>query len=414
MTELEQMGQRARDAAEILKNAGARKNKALEAIADALVNRSEEILSENREDVAHGRANGLTEALLDRLSLSETRIRAMAQGAREVAALPDPVGRVVEGMTHPNGMKITKITVPLGVIGMIYEARPNVTADAAVLCLKSGNAVILRGGKEAIRSNMRIAQIMREAIEGCGLPADCIQLVSDTSRGSATALMSLTGYLDVLIPRGGAGLIRAVVEQSHVPVIETGAGNCHIYVDRTADLEMAVRIVDNAKTSRPSVCNACEKVLVHQAVAADFLPRLKEALDKKQVELRGCDRTRAILGNSVRSAQPEDWETEYLDYILGIRVVENMEEALAHIRRYSTGHSEAIVTNDYRAAQMFTDRVDSAAVYVNASTRFTDGGEFGQGAEIGISTQKLHARGPMGLNQLTSTKYIINGWGQVR
>ena len=414
MTELEQMGRRARNASEQLKNAGAQKNKALEAIAGALESRCGEILAANREDVAQGRANGLSDALLDRLSLSEARIGAMAQGAREVAALPDPVGRVVEGMTHPNGMKITKITVPLGVIGMIYESRPNVTADAAALCLKSGNAVLLRGGKEAIRSNLCIAKIMREAVESCGLPADCIQLVSDTNRASATEMMSLTGYLDVLIPRGGAGLIRAVVEQSRVPVIETGAGNCHIYVDRTADLEMAVRIVDNAKTSRPSVCNACEKVLVHQAVAADFLPRLREALDKKHVELRGCERTRAILGESVRLAQPEDWATEYLDYILGIRVVEGMEEALEHIRRYSTGHSEAIVTSDYRAAQLFTERVDSAAVYVNASTRFTDGGEFGQGAEIGISTQKLHARGPMGLNQLTSTKYIINGWGQIR
>lgn len=373
----------------------------------------EAILAANAEDMAAAKGH-ISDVMLDRLALTEERIGAMARGILEVAALPDPVGRVVEGMTHPNGMKITKITVPLGVIGMIYESRPNVTADAAALCLKSGNAVLLRGGKEAIRSNLCIAKIMREAVESCGLPADCIQLVSDTNRASATEMMSLTGYLDVLIPRGGAGLIRAVVEQSRVPVIETGAGNCHIYVDRTADLEMAVRIVDNAKTSRPSVCNACEKVLVHQAVAADFLPRLREALDKKHVELRGCERTRAILGESVRLAQPEDWATEYLDYILGIRVVEGMEEALEHIRRYSTGHSEAIVTSDYRAAQLFTERVDSAAVYVNASTRFTDGGEFGQGAEIGISTQKLHARGPMGLNQLTSTKYIINGWGQIR
>ena len=414
MTQLQQLGRQAKDAADILKDAGAQKNQALTAIANGLEHRCGEILEENQKDLAQGRAAGLTEALLDRLALNEARVKAMAQGAREVAALPDPVGRVLEGYTHPNGMKITKVTVPLGVIGMIYEARPNVTADAAVLCLKAGNPVILRGGKEAICSNRKIAQIMREAVTASGLPAGCIQLVEDTSRRSAQELMGLTGYLDVLIPRGGAGLIRAVVEQSRVPVIETGAGNCHIYVDRAADLEMAARIVENAKTSRPSVCNACEKVLVHQAVAADFLPLLRDALAKNKVELRGCSRTKQILGDCVIPATEEDWQTEYLDYILGIRVVADMEEALQHIRRYSTGHSEAVITNDYHTAQLFTRRVDSAAVYVNASTRFTDGGEFGLGAEIGISTQKLHARGPMGLNQLTSAKYIINGWGQVR
>jgi len=311
-------------------------------------------------------------------------------------------------------MRITKVTVPLGVIGIICEARPNVTADATVLCLKSGNAVILRGGKEAIRSNRAIANVIRAALEQSGLPADCMQLVSDTSHESAAEMMNLTEYLDVLIPRGGAGLIRAVVQNARVPVIQTGAGNCHIYVDSAADPDKASSIILNAKASRPSVCNACEKVLVHRAIAEEALPKIKAALDTKHVVIHGCPETRRILGESVVPATEEDWGREYLDYILGVRVVDSMDEALAHIAKYSTGHSEAIITEDYSAARRFEREVDSAAVYVNVSTRFTDGGEFGLGAEIGISTQKLHARGPMGLEQLTSVKYIIEGDGQIR
>ena len=414
MTLMEEMGARAKEAARVLATAGPRKQAALSAVADALEANCEQILSANRMDLEAGKERGLTASLLDRLALSAARVAGMAKGVRDVAALPDPVGKVLSGVTHANGMTITKVTVPLGVIGIIYEARPNVTSDAAALCLKAGNAVILRGGKEAINSNRCIAEIMRGAVSSAGLPADAIQLVEDTSRASAEEMMRLTGYLDVLIPRGGAGLIKAVVEQSKVPVIETGAGNCHIYVDQSADLEMAARIVDNAKTSRPSVCNACEKVLVHRAIAERFLPLLKESLDQHGVQLRGDERTREILGDCVVPATEEDWGTEYLDYILGVRVVDGLDEALAHIRRWSTGHSEAIVTSDYHAAQVFTSSVDAAAVYVNASTRFTDGGEFGLGAEIGISTQKLHARGPMGVEQLTSVKYIVQGWGQVR
>ena len=302
----------------------------------------------------------------------------------------------------------------MGVIGIIYEARPNVTVDAAALCLKSGNAVILRGGKEAIHSNLCLAKVMRSALEAAGLPADSVQLVEDTTRRSSLELMGLTEYLDVLIPRGGAGLIRAVVENSHVPVIETGAGNCHVYVDAFADLDMAANIIYNAKTSRPSVCNAIETILIHEAVAEEALPKIRDRLQEKQVQLRGCERTRQILGSSVIPATEEDWATEYLDYILAVRVVKSLDEAVEHISRYSSGHSECIVTRDYKNAKEFTARIDSAAVYVNASTRFTDGGEFGLGAEIGISTQKLHARGPMGLNELTSVKFILEGDGQIR
>ncbi len=416
MTVMEQMGQRAKAAARILKNEGARKNSALLNIANALEARRGEILSANAADLENGRKAGLSESLLDRLTLTEERIHGMAGGARQVAAFADPVGKVLEGMVHPNGMKISKVTVPLGVIGMIYEARPNVTVDAAILCLKAGNAVILRGGKEAISSNRCLADIMRAALQETGLPADAVQLVEDTSRRSAEELMNLSGYLDVLIPRGGAGLIQAVVKNSHVPVIETGAGNCHIYVDRSADIGMASQVIFNAKTSRPSVCNACEKVLVHKDIAAEVLPEIYEVLERKQVEIRGCEKTMSFLGNrpNVRLASAADWETEYGDYIIGIKVVETIDEAIAHIATYSTGHSEAIITSDYAASQKFLNEVDSAAVYVNASTRFTDGGEFGLGAEIGISTQKLHARGPMGLNQLTSVKYMIQGNGQIR
>ena len=413
MTTMEAMGKKAKEAARALAKAGQEKTAALQAAARALLARQEELLAANRADVEAGEAAGMRDSLLDRLRLTEGRIAGMAQALREVAEAPDPVGRVLSGEVRPNGLQIQKITVPLGVIGIIYEARPNVTSDAAGLCLKAGNAVILRGGKEAFRSNLAVAQVLRDALEESGLPADCVQLVEDTSRQSAQELMGLTGYLDVLIPRGGAGLIRAVKENSRVPVIETGVGNCHAYVDAAADLDMAADIVYNAKCSRPSVCNAIETLLVHEKIAGEALPRIKSRLDEKQVELRGCDKTRAILPG-IAAAAEEDWATEYNDYILAVKVVGSLEEALGHIARYSSGHSEVIVTEDYSAAQRFLEEVDSAAVYVNASTRFTDGGEFGLGAEIGISTQKLHARGPMGLEQLTSTKFLVRGKGQVR
>ena len=414
MTELEHMGQKAKAAARILASAGAKKDAALLAAAAALEKHAGKILAANRGDTDAARASGMRPSMLDRLTLTEARIHSMAEGVRQIAAQADPIGSVLEGHTNANGLKIEKVRVPLGVIGMIYEARPNVTADAAALCLKAGNAVILRGGKEAIQSNTAIAEILREAIAGEGLPEDSIQLIRDTTRESSIALMNLTGYLDVLIPRGGAGLIRSVVENSHVPVIETGVGNCHVFVDETADIDMAASIIFNAKTSRPSVCNAIETILVHKNIAARALPAIKAKLDEKNVELRGCERTREILGDCVIPAVESDWSEEYLDYILAIKVVDSLDDALAHIAQYSSGHSEAIVTENYRNAERFLAEVDAAAVYVNASTRFTDGGEFGLGAEIGISTQKLHARGPMGVNELTSTKFIIRGDGQIR
>ena len=414
MTVIEQMGAAAKLAARVLMNAGAKKDEALYAIAEALRANSGAIIAANAVDMENGRAAGLSNALLDRLKLDEARIEGMAKGVADVAAFADPIGRVLDGRTLKNGLKIEKVTVPMGVIGIIFEARPNVTSDAAALCLKAGSAVILRGGKEAINSNRAVAEIMRDAIESVGLPRVCVALVQDTSRESATELMQLSDYLDVLIPRGGAGLIRSVVQNSKVPVIQTGAGNCHVYVDESADVEMASEIVFNAKTSRPSVCNAIETVLVHKGIAEKALPEMKKALDTMNVELRGCEKTREILGDCVKPATEEDYYKEYGDYILAVRVVDSLEEALNHIAKYSTGHSEAIVTSDYAAADRFTSGVDSAAVYVNASTRFTDGGEFGLGAEIGISTQKLHARGPMGLNELCSGKYIIRGNGQVR
>ena len=413
MTRLEEMGALAKQAARKLAVAGSQKDKALEAIADALIAHTQEILAANGEDLDAARANGMSQSLLDRLALNEKRIQGMAQGVRQVAAQPDPVGQVLEGSLRPNGLRIEKVSVPLGAVGMIYEARPNVTADAAALCLKAGNAVILRGGKEAFRSNRAIAQVMRQAVESAGLPADSIQLVEDTSRASSVEMMGLTGYLDVLIPRGGAGLIRTVVENSRVPVIETGVGNCHVYVDDAADTDMAVNIIFNAKTSRPSVCNAIETVLVHKDAAQRVLPAVKAKLDEKQVEIRGCERTCHILSGCTPATE-EDWSTEYLDYILAVKVVDSLDEAMDHIARYSSGHSECIVTENYAHAERFLNEVDSAAVYVNASTRFTDGGEFGLGAEVGISTQKLHARGPMGVRQLTSQKFIIRGSGQIR
>ncbi len=404
---------RAKAAARILALADTEtKNRALCAAADALEQNADAILAENQKDLEAGRANGLSEALLDRLALSSARISGMADGMRSVAELHDPVGVVLEAFDRPNGLHLTKRTVPIGVIAVIYEARPNVTADSAALCLKSGNAVILRGGKEAIRSNLAVAKVLREAIAAAGLPADCVQLIEDTDRETATALMRLNGGVDLLIPRGGAGLIQSVVRNATVPVIETGAGTCHTYVDKDADLDMAAEILYNAKTSRPSVCNAEEVCLVHRDVAPVFLPRLKQALDEKHVELRLCPEAAAIIPGT--PAGERDFDTEFLDYILAVKVVGSVEEAVAHIAAHSTGHSEAIVTQDRAAADAFCAGVDSAAVYVNASTRFTDGGEFGLGCEMGISTQKLGARGPMGLCELTSYKYIIEGDGQVR
>lgn len=415
MTILETQGLAARHAERVLAVAGtAQKNRALEAIARALKERESAILAENQKDLAAARESGMKASLLDRLALSPQRIDGIVEGVRQVAALPDPIGCVTRMEKRPNGLVIGKRRVPLGVIGIIYEARPNVTVDAAALCLKSGNAVILRGGKEAFRSNKAFVAVMRDALEAAGLPRDCVALVEDTSRTSAQELMGLTGYLDVLIPRGGAGLIRTVVENARVPVIETGVGVCHVYVDEEADLDMGARIIYNAKTSRPSVCNAAECLLVHAQVAEAFLPKAKALLDQKNVELRGCPRTCAILGEGVQPACEADWDTEFGDYILAVKVVKDAGEAIDFINAHGSGHSEAIVTNNYFTAQRFLDQVDAAAVYVNASTRFTDGFEFGLGAEIGISTQKMHARGPMGLEELTSSKYIVYGTGQVR
>lgn len=414
MTDLTELGKKAKQASRALASAGPKKDAALLAAADGLEREAAKILAANREDLEAARAAGMTDALLDRLALNEARIKGMADGLRSVANQTDPVGEVVSGITRPNGLRIEKVRVPLGVIGIIYEARPNVTADAAAICIKAGSAVILRGGKEALRTNTATEAVLRSAMEKAGLPADCVQLVHDTSHDSAKAMMEMTEYLDVLIPRGGKNLIRTVTENARVPVIETGWGNCHIYVDESADTEMAAEIVFNAKTSRPSVCNAAESLLVHSAAAERVLPAIKKRLDEKNVELRGCERTRAILGSSVVPATEEDYATEYLDYILSVKVVDSLDEAIAHIAKYSSGHSECIVTESYENARRFTQEVDSAAVYVNASTRFTDGGEFGLGAEIGISTQKLHARGPMGARELTTTKFIVTGSGQVR
>lgn len=414
MRTIEIMGMQAKTASRQLAVAGEKKNDALKAIAKALTENTAAIMAANQVDLDNGKANGLSAALLDRLKLDEGRIKGVADGVLEVAALPDPIGTVISGSTRPNGMNITKVRVPLGVIGIIFESRPNVTVDAAVLCLKSGNAVILRGGKEAIHSNKCLTSIMQGAIESVGLDRNAVQLIEDTTRQSSVELMELTEYLDVLIPRGGKGLIQAVVQNAKVPVIETGAGNCHVFVDESADIDMAANIIYNAKTSRPSVCNAIETILVHEKIAEKALPAIKARLDEKNVELRGCEKTRAILGDAVKPAEESDWETEYGDYILAVKVVSSLEEATEHIAKYSTGHSECIVTRDYQNARKFTATVDSAAVYVNVSTRFTDGGMFGLGAEIGISTQKLHARGPMGLNELTSMKFIIEGEGQVR
>lgn len=414
MTELEKIGAAAKSAARVLMCTDTEtKNRALLAIADALVGAREEILAANREDVTAGENSGMTRAFLDRLSLSPERIDGMAEGMRQVAALPDPVGRVLSDTVRPNGLHLTKVAVPIGVIAVIYEARPNVTADSAALCLKSGNAVILRGGREAIHSNTAIVRAMRGALRGVGLPEDTVTLIEDTDRAVTQALMRLNGYVDLLIPRGGAGLIRAVVENATVPVIETGAGTCHIYVDRDADVPMAAEIVFNAKTSRPSVCNAAECLLVDRAIAAEALPAIAARLAEKQVELRADAEACALLPNAL-PATDSDWGREYNDYIMAVHIVSGVDEAIDFIARYGTGHSECIVTDNPDTAERFLARVDAAAVYHNASTRFTDGGEFGLGAEIGISTQKLHARGPLGLEELTSMKYIVHGTGQVR
>ena len=412
--EMEELGRRGKEASRIIGKAGtAEKNRCLEVIASVLWERREEILKANDEDVKAGRENGLTEGFIDRLTLTEDRIGGICDGVRKLIQLDDPVGVVEGGSLRPNGLRIEKVRVPMGMVGIIFESRPNVTVDGATLCLKSGNAVLLRGGKEAIRSNLALTAIMRQALSDCGFPEDCIQLVEDTSRDSAARMMRLNGYLDLLIPRGGAGLIRSVVENATVPVIETGVGNCHLYVEKTADPEMAEKITVNAKTSRISVCNAVESLLVDEAVAETMLPRLKKALDAYKVTLYGCPKTCAILPD-VEEATEEDYGREYLDYKMSVKVVSGVDEAIAHINRYSTGHSEAIVTSSLAAAEQFQREVDAAAVYVNESTRFTDGGEFGFGAEIGISTQKLHARGPMGLEALTSYKYRIMGNGQIR
>ena len=410
MTELEILGKSAKEASYKLVECNC-KDKALLCIADALEDRAEEILLANQKDIENAKQNGMSTPMLDRLTLTKERISSMAQGVRLVADLEDPIGKVDKMWKRPNGLVIGEKRVPLGVIAIIYEARPNVTADAAALCLKTSNSVILRGGKEAINSNLAIMKIMQDAAYSAGVPEGSLNIVSDTSRETAAALMKLNEYVDVLIPRGGAGLIRSVVENATVPVIETAAGNCHVYIEKTAEPDMARDILINAKVSRPSVCNACETVLIHK----DFEEKemLVNALLEKSVEVRVCEKA-AKLFPELPKATEEDFFTEYNDYIISLKIVEDTDEAIAHINKYNTKHSEAIVTNDYSASQSFLNRVDAAAVYVNASTRFTDGFEFGFGAEIGISTQKMHARGPMGLDALTSRKYIIYGEGQIR
>ncbi|MBR6136358.1 MAG: glutamate-5-semialdehyde dehydrogenase [Clostridia bacterium] len=427
MTELKLQAIEARKASRILAKAGTeQKNKALLAIAEALIKRQDEWLDANRTDMELARENGIRGALLDRLALNEKRILEIADAVKEVSLLPDPLSENEGSFTRPNGLKITKRRVPLGVIAIIYEARPNVTVDAAVLCLKSGNACILRGGKEAINSNRAVVQIMKDALMEAGLPSGCINLVQNTDRSTAQELMGLTGYIDVLIPRGGPGLIRSVTENSHVPVIRTGEGVCHVYVDRDADLELGAKVLHNAKCSRPSVCNAAECLLLHESVAGDFLKKTVPLLASSQVELRADEEIMTVIDaleaenedlfskTPVVPAAPEDWDTEFGDYILAIHMVHSYQEAVDFISEHGTEHSECIITDNYKTAMSFLDDIDAAAVYVNASTRFTDGGEFGLGVEIGISTQKLHARGPMGLKELTSIKYVVLGQGQIR
>ena len=414
MSSLISLGKKAKEASYILGNLSSKdKNDALYAMADSLIKNSQVIIEANKKDLEASRAKGTSESMLDRLALNAARIEGMANGLRQVASLEDPVGEVLGMWTRPNGLQIGKKRVPMGVIGIIYEARPNVTSDAAGLCFKSGNAVILRGGSEAINSNKAIAEALREGLKSVGLVEDAVQLVEDTSREVATEMMKLNDYIDVLIPRGGAGLIKAVVNNATVPVIETGTGNCHIYVDEDCDFEMAKNIIINAKTSRPSVCNAAEKLLINEKIAGKFMPIIFEALRENNVEIRGDESLKA-LDDSVILASEEEWYNEYLDYTIGVKIIKDIDEAINHINKFGSGHSEAIVTKSYEASQIFLQKVNAAAVYVNASTRFTDGEEFGFGAEIGISTQKLHARGPMGLKELTTIKYIIFGNGQIR
>ena len=411
---LQEIGQRAKDASHLLGKLGSEeKNRGLLAAGEAILTGQQEIIEANGRDLARAREKGMAEGLLDRLALTPARIAGMVEGMRQVAALEDPVGEVISMKQRPNGLLIGQKRVPLGVIGIIYEARPNVTADAFALCFKTGNAVILRGGSDALESNLAITECIRRGLKKENITEDAIQLLTDSSRETAREFMRMNQYLDVLIPRGGAGLIKTVVENSTVPVIETGTGNCHVFVDETADFDMALDILFNAKTQRIGVCNACESTLIHRAIADRFLPLMKARLDEKNVEIRADEDSRAIVPAFVPATE-EDWGREYLDYILSCKIVDSVDEAIAHINQYNTGHSEAIVTESYENAQKFLNEVDAAAVYVNASTRFTDGFEFGFGAEIGISTQKLHARGPMGLLALTSTKYIIYGNGQIR
>ena len=415
MSYTEELGRKAKEAEAVIASASTlEKNIALAAISKALIENKELIIAENAKDIAAAKENGMSEAKQDRLKLDEKRIADMAKGVDELIAMNDPIGQVMDGFTRPNGLQIIKTRVPLGVIGIIYESRPNVTVDAAALCLKAGNTVILKGGKEAINSNICLGDIMRKAVSSVGLPEDVVQVVNSTSRETTNEIMKLNDYIDVIIPRGSANLIQAVVKNATVPVIETGAGNCHVYVDSSADLDMAVEITDNAKTQRPSVCNAIESLLVHKDVADKFLPMIAERFKSHNVKIYGCERTIAILGDTVEKATETEYATEFSDFIIAVKVVDDISEAIAHIRKYSTGHSECIVTSSLANAQRFQREVDAAAVYVNASTRFTDGGEFGFGAEIGISTQKLHARGPMGLMELTTGKYLINGNGQIR
>ncbi len=414
MEALEIIGQRAKEAKVSLGLLGqTKKNETLCAVADALCKSAAEILEGNKVDVETAKTNGMSEGLLDRLTLTVARIEALANGLRKVASLPDPIGSVLSMDQRPNGLMVGKKRVPLGVVGVIYESRPNVTSDVFGLCFKTGNAVILRGGSDCIHSNIVIVKVIREALEACGITPDAVQLLTDTSRETATKFMKLNQYVDVLIPRGGAGLISSVVQNSTIPVIETGTGNCHIYVDKDADFEMALNIIDNAKTQRLGVCNACESLVIHSDILEQFMPLIYERLTAKNVVFRADERAKAVCP-ACEAATEEDFAKEYLDRLISVKAVDSIDEAIAHINKYNTGHSEAIITDNYEASMKFLNEIDAAAVYVNASTRFTDGEEFGFGAEIGISTQKLHARGPMGLEALTTTKYIIFGNGQVR
>ncbi|WP_125762920.1 glutamate-5-semialdehyde dehydrogenase [Companilactobacillus hulinensis] len=414
MTDLNKMGKDAQAAAFDLGQLGTTdKNNALLKMADALIANSKNIISENTKDIEKAKKNGMAKAMVDRLLLDDSRIAGMADGLRQVVALPDPIGKVDRGWTTDAGLDIIQERVPLGVIGMIYEARPNVTVDAAGLCFKSGNAVILRGGKEAINSNIVLANTLRSALKEIGITENAIQLISDTSHEIANEMMQLTDYIDVLIPRGSGRFIKMVVNNAKVPIIETGAGNCHIYVDKDADLDKAVAIIINAKVQRPSVCNAAEKVILHKDIADEFLPRLYKALKENNVEVRGDERAVSIIPDIIPATE-DDWYTEYNDYIIAVKVVDDIDGAIKHINKYNTKHSESIITENYASSRKFMKQIDAAVVYANASTRFTDGNEFGFGAEIGISTQKLHARGPMGANELTTTKYLVQGDGQIR